>query len=102
MAKRLIVRLPDDVYDEIVVWADKLGMSQAQLGGAALQSGLANILRAFNPLQGVPPEDVAKIAVAFKQAGLDVKMPEVPKGGQTSVRAARGTSARKATKAKSH
>lgn len=62
MAKRINVRVSDDVALLVAKWAKELGVTQSQLGGMAIQAGLGAILRAVKPEEAIPAETWAKIA----------------------------------------
>lgn len=73
MTKRIYVRVPDDVWDTVAVWSEKLSVTMSQLGGMALQAGLASILRTIDPIGSVSPEQMAKILEGAKIAGIEIE-----------------------------
>lgn len=69
MAKRVMARIPDEVAEKIVSWSSRLGITQSQLMGMAIQAGLDNIIRAISPAESITPELLAKIAKAIELEG---------------------------------
>ena len=61
MAKRLNVRVSDELGLLIEKWSKELGVTQSQLGGMAIQAGIGALLRAVKPVESVPAEIMAKI-----------------------------------------
>lgn len=69
MAKRVTVRIPDEMAEKVAHWADRLGVTQSQLMGMSMQAGMDNIIRAVAPAESITPELLAKIAKAIELEG---------------------------------
>lgn len=73
MARRISVRVPDDIADQVVMWADRFGVTQSQLSGMAVQAGLGAILRAVRPEEAISPDILAKIIKAMNDQGVNIE-----------------------------
>ncbi len=73
MTKRLNVRISDEVAEKVRLWSERFGITQSQLGGMALQSGLDTIIRAVDPVESLSPVQLEKIIQAAARAGVDLK-----------------------------
>lgn len=67
MAKRLNVRISSDVYDEVKVWAERLGLTMSQLGGMCVYSGIRYISRAVDPLEAIDDRGLERLLSAFER-----------------------------------
>lgn len=76
MAKRLNVRISDELGLLIEKWSKELGVTQSQLGGMAIQAGIGALLRAVKPEEAVPAETWAKIVHEMQK--LDGNLEEKP------------------------
>lgn len=65
MAKRVMARVPDDVAEKIEKWSERLGVSQSQLMGMAIQAGLDSIIRAVSPADSLTSDQWATLFKAF-------------------------------------
>lgn len=72
MAKRVQARLPDDVYEKLFTWAERLGVNASQLSGMAIQAGLDSIIRAVSPMDSLKPDQWAAIVAAMQAQGIDL------------------------------
>jgi len=61
MAKRLTIRVSDDIGEQVQKYALQFGVTQSQFGGMCVQAGLGTILRAVKPEESIPPETLARI-----------------------------------------
>lgn len=61
MAKRLSVRVSDQLGKKIEKYADEFGVTQSQFSGMCIQAGLGQILRAVKPEESIPVETWAQI-----------------------------------------
>lgn len=68
--KRIQIRLPNEQYDKLKIWAKKFGITMAQLGGMAAQGGLDGIIRAVSPYDSVTPEQWAEIIEAMEKGKI--------------------------------
>lgn len=67
MAKRLSVRVSDELGVSIEKYAVQFGVTQSQFSGMCIQAGLGAILRAVKPEESVPVEYMAKIAYEMEK-----------------------------------
>lgn len=72
MAKRITVRVSDDVFDKVMEWSKKLGVTQSQLGGMAVHSGIDAIIRAVSPVDSLSADQWAQIVQAMDNQGVNV------------------------------
>lgn len=72
MPKRIYVRVSDDVYEKVEVWAKKFGVTLSQLGGMALTAGIDQILRAVDPVASLSDDQLAKLLRAGQSAGIEL------------------------------
>jgi len=72
MAKRIFATVPDEFFVKFMVWCDRLAVSQAQLGGMAMQAGFDSILRAVSPIDSIEADKLAEIVQAMQLRGMDV------------------------------
>lgn len=61
MAKRLSVRVSDELGVSIEKYASEFGVTQSQFSGMCIQAGLGAILRAVKPEEAIPVEKWALI-----------------------------------------
>ena len=61
MAKRLSVRVSDQLGKNIEKYADEFGVTQSQFSGMCIQAGLGSILRAVKPEEAISVETWAQI-----------------------------------------
>ena len=61
MAKRLSVRVSDEVGGLIEKYSAEFGVTQSQFSGMCIQAGLGSILRAVKPEEAIPVEKWAQI-----------------------------------------
>lgn len=61
MAKRLTVRVSDELGEQVQKYAQQFGVTQSQFGGMCVQAGLGTILRAVKPEESIPAETLARI-----------------------------------------
>ena len=61
MAKRLSVRVSDELGVSIEKYANEFGVTQSQFSGMCIQAGLGAILRAVKPEESIPVETWALI-----------------------------------------
>jgi len=73
MTKRLNVRISEETAEKVRLWAVRFGISQSQLGGMALQSGLDTIIRAIDPVESLTPAQLERVIQAAARAGVDLK-----------------------------
>lgn len=66
MAKRVNVRVPDQIFEKAGVWSEKLGVSKSQLMGMAIQAGLDSIIRAISPVDSISPDQWAELVAAYE------------------------------------
>ena len=78
MAKRVSARVSDDVWEKVVVYSEKYGVTQSQLYGMSIRAGLSAIIRAINPEEIMTPEQWALMVKAYE----DVKEKECQDGDQ--------------------
>lgn len=67
MAKRVNVRITEEVDEKVKVWSNKLGISQSQLMGMAIQAGLDTIIRAVAPAETFSAGQWAEIVAAYEK-----------------------------------
>jgi len=72
MAKRMMARVPDDVAEKIESWALRLGLSQAQLMGMAIQAGIDSIIRSVAPMESYSDKQIAAIFRALQREGISL------------------------------
>lgn len=65
MAKRVAARIPDQTAEQVVAWSKRLGLTQSQLMGMAIQAGLAHIIGAISPLDIYTEDQLQKLAKAM-------------------------------------
>jgi antitoxin component of RelBE/YafQ-DinJ toxin-antitoxin module len=70
MAKRVTARIPDEVDEKVKVWSLKLGVTQSQLMGMAIQAGIDSIIRAVSPVDAMSPSQWAAIIKAMEAQGV--------------------------------
>ncbi len=63
MAKRLSVRVSDQLGLNIEKYAQEFGVTQSQFSGMCIQAGLGAILRAVKPEEAIPVETWAQIVL---------------------------------------
>ena len=76
MTKRMMARVPDDVAEKIVRWSERLGVTQSQLMGMAIQAGIDSIIRAVDPSEAFTPQQIAAILKAAQDDGVQFINPE--------------------------
>jgi len=70
MAKRITVRIPDDVCEKVYLWSGRCGVTVSQLGGMAVQAGIDSIIRAISPVESLTPDQWAAIIRAMESQGV--------------------------------
>lgn len=75
MAKRVTARIPDEVDEKVKVWSEKLGVTQSQLMGMAIQAGIDSIIRAISPADALTPVQWAAIVKAVEEQNLPKEKP---------------------------
>lgn len=71
--KRVTARVSEEMQQKIAMWAVKLGLTQAQLMGMAIQAGLDSIIRAVSPVDAMSTQQWAAIMKALAEQGLSLE-----------------------------
>ena len=79
MAKRLNVRVSDELGVMIEKYAHEFGVTQSQFSGMCIQAGLGSILRAVKPEEAIPVEKWAQIVQEVERLKEQEKTEKEPK-----------------------
>jgi len=79
MAKRLSVRVSDEVGGLIEKYSTEFGVTQSQFSGMCIQAGLGSILRAVKPEEAIPVEKWAQIVQEVDRLKEQEKAEKEPK-----------------------